>query len=246
MKTDKLGIIVQARMGSARLPGKVLMKLGNSTVIESVIDRLMIIPNVKIIVATTSLTEDDQIVNLLGNYDDIGIYRGSSENVLSRYIEAAKKFGLKSVIRVTADCPLIDPYLIQEGLDYFMNGNYDLVTNGGPYLEKRYFPRGFDFEIFDIDYLESLTSRDDTVYEKEHVTPLLYKHSNKIKFIDSPTNNSDLRITLDTLQDYELINIVFDNLYKGKNNFSASEIIDFLRANPDYISINRNVIQKHT
>jgi spore coat polysaccharide biosynthesis protein SpsF len=240
----KVGFIIQARIGSTRLPGKVLLNLGDRTVIENIIERLKKLFPIKIIVATTNLVEDDQIDRLVKSIDNVSIYRGSTDNVLSRYLSSAKKHNLDVIIRITADCPLIDPYLIREGLKIFESNQYDIVTNASPRLEERTYPRGLDYEIFSYQYLFDLSKLKLTDYDKEHVTPIIYKNSNRVYVTKSITDNSDIRITLDTYDDYKVIRKIYDELYVGVHDFFSEEIINYLRSNPNICEMNKHVKQK--
>jgi spore coat polysaccharide biosynthesis protein SpsF len=248
MKTNiinkTIGIIIQARMGSSRLPGKVLLRIDDKSVLGHIIMRLKVIQDVDFVVATTNLTQDDLILEELEQYPWVKTYRGDSENVMIRYLEAAKKYNIELIIRITADCPLIDPHIINQGLEVFLANDYDIVTNAGPVNSNRTFPRGLDFEIFSTKYLESISKMRLSKYDKEHVTPAIYRNSFKQKFIYSDIDNSDIRITLDTIEDYRLISKVYENLYKGKHDFFYNDVVLFLRENSDIINLNRFVKQK--
>jgi spore coat polysaccharide biosynthesis protein SpsF len=238
------GIIIQARMGSTRLPGKVLMSLKGRTVLEHVIERVKSVSNSKIIVATTKLREDDQIVDLINKLDGVFVFRGSSDDVLSRYLGAADKYGIETIVRITADCPLIDPFLISEGINIYLSKRFDIVTNAGPNNSMRTFPRGLDFEIFSTSYLKSIANNSLTKQDKEHVTPAIYRNSKNQKFIYSDIDNSDIRITLDTIEDYKLISRVYGSLYTDKHDFFYRDIVHFLRKNSDLMKLNMDVKQK--
>ena len=178
---------------------------------------------------------------------DAKYFRGSEENVLNRYYNAAKKFDIDPIVRITSDCPLIDPFVIDEIINFYEKNQYKMVTNAGPYEEKRTFPRGFDVEVFSFSLLEQAYENAEENYQKEHVTPYIYEnHDDKIHFYQNEKGDySNLRLTVDTPEDFKLIKKIYDNLYEGKHNFYSEEIIEFLNKNPELININKKVTQKN-
>lgn len=242
----KIIAIIQARMGSTRLSGKVMKKLGNKTVLAHVVNRVSMSEKIdKVIVATTKNVEDDTIVK---ECESIGAYyyRGSQDNVLSRYYEAAKEEKADIVIRVTSDCPLIDPFIIDKMIDYFIeeknDSNIDYLSN--TLIET--FPRGFDVEVFTFKSLEQAYNHATYDYEKEHVTPYIYINKDKFKIANysNDKNYSQYRLTLDTTEDYEVLKKVYDNLYKKDDMFYFDEIISYLENNPEISQINKQIKQK--
>ncbi len=242
---SKIAAIVQARMESERLPGKVLLPLGNLSILGNVIERLKKVPSVDlIIVATSTNVADDQIEAEVDSFEGVMLYRGSSSDVLSRYIGASLEFDVDIVIRITADCPFLDPNLVSFGLDHFIRGDYDLVTNAGPDPVSRSYPRGLDFEIFSRDTIERIYELELTDYDLEHVTPYLYGSQFQIKTITSNKNYSDIRVTLDTYDDYLLIQKVYKNLHKENRLFVLSDIVSLFEKYPKLKLINQHVIQR--
>lgn len=240
----KIGIIIQARMGSTRLSGKVLKKIKDKTILEHVIERLKQSRYAdKLIIATTNNVEDDKIkkeAQRLGTE----VYRGSEENVLSRYYHAAKVNHLDTVIRVTSDCPLIDPIILDDMIEVYLENNYDVVTNVGMESFNRTFPRGLDIEIFSFLTLEEAFKNAKEKYQKEHVTPYIYENSNSVFNFKNDIDYSDHRWTVDTSQDFELISIIYDYLYNGSHDFYLNEIIDLFIKHPELYDINSMVEQK--
>ncbi len=220
----KIAIITQARTTSSRLPGKVLLKAKNKTFIEIHLDRLKTL-NLPIFIATTSNSCDDIIVQI-AKQNNVGYYRGDEFDVLSRFYLCAKENLIDIIIRVTSDCPLIDTNEIQKGLNsYLENINYD---NPNIYLSntiKRTYPKGFDFEIFSFNMLEHAHFNAKNYEEREHVTPYFYIEKNKNILLMNQENNinsSDLRLTLDYLEDYEFLKILIEKY--EMNNKSKIEI----------------------
>ena len=195
--------IIQARMGSTRFPKKVLQKIDSrKTVLEFLISQLKKSNKIKkIIIATTSLSEDDEIVNLCKKLNII-CFRGESENVLDRYYQCAKYFGSKNIMRITSDCPLIDPELIDEGIEKFQENKYDYVENS-----EGKFPHGVDYCIFKFSELQDAWKHANLPSEKEHVTPYILKKTNKKRYFNfqSKKDYSKYRITLDYPEDLKLL-----------------------------------------
>jgi spore coat polysaccharide biosynthesis protein SpsF len=239
--------IIQARIGSTRLPGKVLLNLCGKTVLEHVVQRVKSCKLVKTtIVATTILTADDTIVKECKN---IGAkwFRGSSEDVLSRYYLAAKENNADIIIRVTSDCPLFDGAILHSMLEEFCNR---LSTNEpleymSNTLEKT-FPRGMDCEILTMSCLERTHKEAQQNYEKEHVTPYIYNNPDKfhIASFKADEDNSLYRLTLDTQEDWELNSKIYDMLYEDGKIFTYTKTIDFLKKHPELAKINAHVEQK--
>ncbi|ABK60447.1 cytidylyltransferase domain-containing protein [Clostridium novyi] len=242
----KVVCIIQARTGSTRLPGKVLKKICGKTVLQHDIDRIRRIKNIdEIVIATTDKSEDDLIVNEALKLS-VMYFRGSEEDVLSRYYYAAKMTKADIVMRVTSDCPLIDSEVSGNILNYYLNNIkcYDYVSN----TIKRTYPRGLDVEVFSFEvlkraFLESKTNRD-----REHVTPYIWSNPNEFKIGQyiNKKDYSDLRWTLDTEEDFQLINKIYEHLYyKFGNNFYMEDILKLYETYKDLYDINKDIMQKH-
>jgi spore coat polysaccharide biosynthesis protein SpsF len=236
-----IGIITQARMTSTRLPGKVLQKIDGKSLLEYHIVRLLK-SGFPVIVATTTNATDDPIIDFCKN-NKIPYHRGSEDNVLSRYYEAAIKHELDLVVRVTSDCPLIDPHLIRNALEKYISFN-----NENKYISNvidRTFARGFDFEIFSFSLLEEAFKNATSSRDIEHVTPYIRdNHSGVVDFynIKQPVDNSYLRITVDTEDDFKLVKALISD-YKAQD-LAYTEIEEILLANPELIAINQHIEQK--
>lgn len=237
----KIAAIIQARMGSTRLPGKVMKTLGDRTVIGHVIDRCRAIPSVtKVIVATTTSHEDDMICKEAERYG-VSYYKGSEENVLSRYYEAAKISQADVIVRITSDCPLLDPQISNKVIEEFLRSGCDYVSSG---LSET-FPRGMDTEVFSFEALEESYFKATESFEKEHVTPYIYLHPDRFE-LQSFSNDTDLsgyRLTLDTEEDWSLISRIYDELYHGEI-FGLPAVLELFARYPEFPLINKDVIQK--
>lgn len=238
--------IMQARTGSTRLPKKILKKVKNKTILEHDIERVLEAKTLnKLVIATTEKTEDDVIVEIAEKYS-VGHFRGSEDNVLSRYYFAAKKYNAEIVIRITSDCPLIDPEIIDDMVDEFIKlrsiENIDYLSN----KIKMTFPRGLDVEVFSFDALERTFLNATRKSEMEHVTPYIYSNPDKfrIKNYENDIDYSMYRWTLDTEEDFLLIKTIYDHLYDEKEMFLFKDILEFVQNNPEISKLNEHVIQK--
>lgn len=240
----KIIAIIQARMGSTRLPRKVMKKILGKEVILHDIDRLKQIKNLdKIVVATTTKKEDDIIVETIENYNSsIGIFRGSENDVLDRYYKAAREFDANIIVRITSDCPLIDPRVSNKVIEVFLNNNLDYCSNG----LKQTYPRGLDTEVFSFEALEKSWKEAKENYQREHVTPYIYGHPEKFKLLNVSNykNLSHLRWTLDTIEDFNFINEIYKKLYNENKIFYMEDVLKILKNKPKLVKINKHIKQK--
>lgn len=239
----KTGIIVQARMGSSRLEGKVLKTVGGKPLLEYELERLRrakLADSVR--VATTTHARDEAIVLFCARLG-VPVFRGSEEDVLSRYYHAAKEAELHTVVRVTADCPLIDPAVIDSVIAYFYkDGTFDYVSN----TLTRSFPRGMDTEVFTFKALEKSHHEADAQPDREHVTPYIYRHP-EIFRIGEVLSGRDLgghRWTVDTDDDFKLIHHMLEALYPSRPAFSMDDALELLERHPEWRVLNAHVRQK--
>lgn len=239
----KVAAIVQTRMGSTRLPGKVMLKVQDKTVLEHVITRLKQAKEIdEIVIATTTEQQDDLIVNEAQKLE-VKYFRGSEEDVLSRYYYAAKENNVDIVVRITSDCPLIDPKIVDYVVQCYRNNEYDLVTNAGVDSLKRTYPRGLDVAVFSFDVLEDSFINAKEQYHREHVTPYIYENG-KIYYFQNSINYSYHRWTLDTNEDFELIKNIYNELYTEEHKFYMHDIIRLFEEQPELIKINGHIEQK--
>lgn len=242
----KIVCIVQARVGSTRLPGKVLKKICGKTVLEHDIDRLKRIKNIdELVIATTTLEKDNSIVQ---ECERLGVehFRGSEEDVLSRYYYAAKKHMADVIVRVTSDCPLIDSEVSEKIIQFYIDNkkNYDYVSNT---IERTY-PRGLDTEVFSFISLEKAFNESISKRDREHVTPYIWDNKEIFRITQYKNNKdySNLRWTLDTEEDFNLIQQIYTFLYKdNKNKFNMQDILNLYHEYPELYEINREIMQKN-
>lgn len=239
----KTVVIIQARMGSTRLSGKVMKILIDKTVLAHDIERVNQSQLIDDIIIATTNSETDDIIVKEAERCGVKVFRGSENNVLSRYYYAAKENKADIVIRITSDCPLIDPVIIDKVIDFYKNNKYDIVTNAGIDISKRTFPRGLDVEIFSFDKLEEAFINAIEPYQLEHVTPYIYEHGVIGNYINN-VDYSKYRWTLDTDEDWTLINEIYRHLYHGKHNFYFEHVLRLMEKYPELSQINEHVEQK--
>ncbi len=237
----KASVIIQARMGSSRLPGKVLMMLADKTVLEHVVSRARKAETIEeVVVATTEGKEDDVIIQKTQSLG-VNVYRGSENDVLDRYFQAAKNFNLKDIVRITADCPMMDPKLIDKVVTMYLKTKADYCSN----TLTPTFPDGEDIEVFSFDALSKAWEQAQLSSEREHVTPFLKKNKELFKIVsfEEKPNLADKRWTLDEEADYCFMKIIFKELYPQNPFFGIEDILGFLKKNPQAETLNSRIIR---
>lgn len=240
----KTAAIIQARMGSTRLSGKVMKILHGKTVLEHDIERIKQCKQIdEIIIATTDSEKDDIIAEKVKSLG-LKFFRGSESDVLSRYYYAAKENHADIIVRITSDCPLIDPRIIDKVVEFYKSNHYPYVTNSSVRPSEGTYPRGLDTEVFSFKGLEEAFENAKESYQREHVTPYFYEEGKDIYIYKNDKNNSHYRWTLDTEEDWQLISKVYDYLYKGIHNFYMEDIIQLMEQHPELNEINKDIMQK--
>ena len=234
--------IIQARMNSSRLPGKVMLSIDNKTVLTRVIDNIKKVRNITKIVVATSTSIFDDVIELESKLNNVDCIRGSEDNVLERFRIAALENNSDVVVRITADCPLIDSDIVERVIQCYLNGDYQIVTNAGLNNNLRTFPRGLDVEVFGVDVLEDAYNNAIEDFEKEHVTPYIYKVANNTKVYMNKDDLSSLRLTLDTLEDFTLLSKAIK--IKEEYKFNWLELSKYLLSRKDLLNINNEIKQK--
>ena len=232
-----IGCIIQARMGSTRLPGKILKKVHNDIPsFQYTINQLGFSKNIdKIVIATTKLVEDD-VIEKFANEQNLDCFRGSVENVLDRYYQCSKKFEFDGIVRITSDCPLIDPSITDEVIQAYTSGVYDYVSNVFP----RTFPTGTETEVINNKALEIAWKNAKLPSEKEHVTPYFKNNKEKfrIKNVKNDINLSHLRWALDYEEDLKLIKEILNKI--STNPIYMKDILELFDNEPNLPKINKN------
>lgn len=240
----RIEAFIQARMGSTRLPGKVLKQVLGKPLLEFLIERLFYSKKLdEIVVLTTREIADDPIVSFCEERK-IPCFRGSEDDVLERYYQAALQRKPDGIVRVTSDCPLIDPDVVDQLIEVFCREypQIDYVSNS---LERT-FPRGLDVEVFSFKALENAFQHAIYPEEREHVTVYLYRHPElfKLKNIAHEPSLSHHRWTVDTPEDFALICLILENLYPIQPQFRLNDILDLLSHHSEWIKLNAHIEQK--
>lgn len=242
-----IGIIIQARMGSSRLPGKTLKNLNGKPSLWHVYNRCKTSKCADIVVIATTQDKSDDQIDKFCKQHKIPCFRGSVNDVLSRYYNAAKKFKIDVIARVTGDCPLTDPFTIDRVFKAYKDQKCDYISNAVP--GERTFPRGLDVEVFSFAALEKAYNEATENTEREHVTPYLWQNKKneykRGKIVTAPKElRRNYRLTVDYQEDFALIDMIYEK-FSNYKLVPASKVIKFLDRHPEIASINADCEQKH-
>jgi len=229
-----IAAIIQARMGSNRLPGKVLADICGKPMLWHIIERLTYSKWVeKIIIATTTLPEDNPIIELADRCG-VSAFAGSDKDVLDRFYQASIQFNADPIVRITADCPIIDPFIVDEVIKGYLEGVYEMY-----YLDGS-FPDGLDTEVFSLQALKKAWQHAKLPSEREHVTPFIKNISNgfKIGTYEKFRELGHLRWTVDEERDLDLIRVIYSRLYRHGEIFTTDEILSLIESEPELQTIN--------
>jgi spore coat polysaccharide biosynthesis protein SpsF len=238
--------IIQARMGSSRLPGKVLADVAGKPMIQHTIEQLKHCRTLSGIVLATSNLEQDRRLIQVAQLCGIDSFAGDEADVLGRYVLAAKAVSADAIVRITGDCPLIDPEIVDRTVQAYVDcqGQYDYVSN----TLKRTFPRGLDTEVFSMEALLKAEERAEAPRYREHVTLYMYEHPQQYRLLniaaDERYRGGEFRICVDTAEDLQLIRCIFQELYRPPAFISGKDVVQLLRSRPDLVKINAHVEQK--
>lgn len=234
--------VVQARMGSTRLPGKVLRDLAGRPMLAQLLRRLRECRSLdEIVVATSIAASDDPIAELAGS-EDVRVFRGSETDVLGRVLEAARSVQADVVVRVTGDCPLLDPQVTDRVVDELTNN--DGVADYASNVLRRTYPRGLDVEAMFLDTLLRVDRLGQTKAEREHVTITIRSERPDLfltRSVESDTDDSDLRWTVDEERDLQLIGQLYDALGLAAQIVPYETVVDHVRQHPELAGINAGI-----
>lgn len=226
-------------MTSSRLPGKVMKEVLERPLLSYLIERVRCCKGIKdIVLATTSNLEDDPIA-MFGSNKGVNVFRGSNNNVLERFHEGAKTFHARHIMRVTADCPLIDPDILDILIEYYFAETFDYVSNcADPTL-----PDGLDAEIFTFEALEYAYKQASLPSEFEHVTPYIRNHPEIFKTGNWTyhENLSHMRWTVDEAEDFEFVRQVIESLYPVNRDFRMNDVLEMIRQRPELTQVNAHI-----
>lgn len=236
-------VIVQARMASTRLPGKVLRSVAGRPLLSYLVDRLQRVRLADMLLIATTVSDTDLPIVDFCTQHQLPVFRGSEEDVLQRYREAAESVEAHAVVRVTADCPVIDPAIVDNAIQLFLNArDADYVSNT---IERTY-PRGMDVEVFTFDALREADAMAVRAHEREHVTPFIYQHTERytLKHLTQDSPDEDWRWTVDTPEDFCLIAKMIEELGGHTGRFNLSEMRAFMLRRPELAALNGHIRQK--
>jgi spore coat polysaccharide biosynthesis protein SpsF len=247
----KIDIIVEVRMRSTRLPEKVLLPAGGKPLLQHMIERVRKIPEAtSVIMATTRNEADDRLVELAEQWG-VDCYRGDEDDVLSRVIETAEHFGTDIIVEITGDNPLVDPDLSSDVIRAYLDreGDIDYVANdAGPTYPVGTFPIGVNTRVFSTVFLKAVGELTDDLVDREHVVNYVMKRMHEFRIFniaaDGVFRRNDLRWTLDTPDDYQVIKAVFEQLYPIKPDFRTLDVIEFMDAHPQIRDLNKHIVQQ--
>ncbi|MEK4285474.1 MULTISPECIES: cytidylyltransferase domain-containing protein [Ureibacillus] len=239
----KIVAIVQARMGSTRLPGKIMKEVKGKPLLLYQLQRLKASRLIDEIVIATTIEEQDNVIETFCKNFGVSYYRGSELNVLERYYETAVNFHADIIVRITSDCPIIDPEIVDKTIQYFLDSKkYDYVSN----TIKRTYPRGLDVEVFSYSALKEAFHHAYLERDREHVTPYIYMNKDKFNIgtVCNSVDYSKYRWTVDTQEDFELIKLILEHLYFKNPYFTMFDVIELMERNPSWFNINAHIEQK--
>ena len=239
MENMKVLGILQARASSSRLPGKILKSILGKPMLLQQIERIKRVPSIEqLIVATSTSASDDPLVDVLLK-NNIKVFRGSLNDVLDRFYKASLENSAEHIVRLTGDCPLSDPEIIENVIQQHLNSKVDYTSNTFPET----FPDGLDVEIFRFDCLKKTWEEAVLPSEREHVTPYIrnsigkFTHSN----IECSHDLSSMRWTVDEPEDFEFIEKVYEGLYSKNKAFNMSDVLAYLQVHPNLTKINTHI-----
>lgn len=234
-----IAAIIQARTGSSRLPNKVFRNLCDKPLLWHVVNRLKASKMIDRIILATTRNQNDNILENWAIENNIPCFRGSENNVLDRYYQAASYFSAQTIVRITADDPFKDPDIIDNVIKLFKEDNLDFANNNNPPT----FPEGLDTEVFSFKALQMAWKGSDDDFEKEHVTQYFYRNPSifRQECLRNSSDLSYLRWTIDTSADWEMAEAVYNKLFNDKKIFKMLDILELLEKEPDIAKININV-----
>ena len=240
----RIVITIEARMLSSRLPGKVLRPILGRPMLALMIERLQRVKNVAAIVVATTVDPSCDPIETLARELGVSCFRGSEDDVLDRVLQAARAAEADLIVETTGDCPLIDPAVIDVMIADFLAGGADYVAN----ILQPTWPRGMDVQVFPRAVLERVAQLTNDPADREHVSLYIYEHPETFRLRNVvsglPADVAELRLTVDTREDFALVTRIYEALYVGNPRFGMMEILALFAEHPDWREINRAVQQK--
>lgn len=241
MKTNRIVAIIQAHMGSSRLPGKVMKDLCGMPALYRMIERVRMCKNIDEIVIATSLKDcDDEIIEACKQWG-VSTFRGSNNDVLARFAGTVQAYPADAYVRLTSDCPAIDPKGLDELIQYFWDHDFRYVCH----VSETHVSGCWSYEVFTAELMQETIENATEGYEHEHVTPYMYTKQPSIGYMPCKFDGSKYRLDLDTPEDYVVLKSIFEALYPANNAFTTEDIIEYLESHPEVFALNTNVVDKH-
>jgi len=243
-------VIIQARMGSTRLPGKVLKPILGRPMLWHIVRRMRYVPGVADVVVATSDKPGDKLIHRFCRENGIAFFAGSETDVLDRFYRTAAKYNGDPLIRITGDCPFADPEIVAKLLRFYESGCYDFVgvaTGAGAiFLDNGRFPDGLDAECFSFAALELAWREATDLLDREHVTPYIWRNKQLFRCgtLDSEHDYSNLRWTVDHEADFQLVSRVYEELYREDKPFLMNDILCYMARHPELAKSNQAFIGK--
>lgn len=240
----KIVCTIEARMKSSRLPGKVLLPVCGKPLLELMIERLRQVPELDGIVIATTADPSCQPIEELAKRVGVGCFRGSEDDVLDRVLRSAQSAQADLIVELTGDCPLIDPDLVSEVIREFRSRDVDYCAN----VLQRTHPRGMDVQVFPAKVLAQVAELTNNPSDREHVSIYIYTHPELFRLHNVTSSlspeDADLRLTVDTPDDFKLVSEIFQRLYPTNPRFRLADILKLMREHPELRAINSHVRQK--
>lgn len=241
-KSGRIVATIECRMTSSRLPGKVLMEaIDGKPMLEVMVERVKKADRIEEIILTTTVNKTDDPIADLAKKLGVGCFRGSEDDVLLRVLSAALEFKADIIVELTGDCPLIDPGLISQVINHYLQNDADYVSNCVPHT----YPIGMDTQVFSRELLERANIEGITPEDREHVSWYFVRNPEKFRLftVAAPTELRfpDIAVTLDENEDYELIRRILERLYHSDRYFSCRDIVALFKKEPELMKLNKHI-----
>lgn len=227
-------------MASVRLPGKVMAEIEGKPVVWHIVNRLRCSKVIDNVIVATSVNESDEPIRSFVRENDMPSYAGSERDLVDRFYQASKIFGIDVIVRITADCPLVDPQVVDKVISVYMENTvrYDYVSNCRP---QATYPQGFEVEVFGVTLLQKLWHEIEDPFRREWFTTVVFENPREFKLhcVKNEVDLSGVRLTLDYPEDLEVVRFVYHSLYNGKNCFYLADILSLLEKSPRVLDINK-------
>ena len=241
-------VIIQARMGSRRLPGKVLLGICGKPMLWHIAQRIRQVRMIEQVLVATSIESEDLPIRKFCEREGVPCFAGDETDVLDRFYQAAREYNADPIIRLTGDCPFVDPQVVSKLLILFSSGQYDHVgvaTGAGAiFLEGGRYPDGLDCECFTLTALETAWKEATSPSDREHVTPFIWRNPERFRIglLEAAENYSQHRWVVDTEADFALVKNIYEALYPQNEYFLMQDILEFLALNPEVAQLNQSFV----